>query len=348
MKRLITGILAIAVLLTFSMPFSAYGDEWSRAVELTLGNTASCDVNPESDTEALFSFTSPGTRFYTFTVLKPFEDYYQKANTAIYVTTSNYEEIGYKTMEESGNQLKVSVSLMRNTTYYIMVYDEAKACSTGQFTIQLSAEEHKHTLYDSELVKAEIAADGYCKRRCRTCDYVYKRKIPAIETVKLKKSRYSYNGKAKKPKAVVKDSKGNTLKENTDYILKYKKNDRSGVANAYVKFKGEYKGCERLYFYIKPKKHNIRKLKAGKKAIAVKWKKQNAGVDGYEIQCSKNKKFKMRRELIVSKRKKTSYKIINLERKSKYYVRIRSYSYDKINDKKLYSPWSKVKTIKTK
>ena len=348
MKKLITGILALTVLISSCLPFTAYGDDWSRAVELTLDSTASCDVNIGSDTEALFSFTSPGTRFYTFTVVKPFEDYFPNATTAIYVTTPSYEEIGYKVREKSDSELELSVGLTRNRTYYIMVYDEASACLPGQLTIELSAKAHKHSLYNAKLVKAEVAADGYSKRCCRTCEYEYKRKIPAIDKIKLKKSKYRYNGKAKKPKAVVKDSKGNTLKENTDYVLKYKQNDRSGVAKAYVKFKGEYKGCERLYFYIKPKKHNIKKLRAGKRTIAVRWKRQPAGVDGYEIQCSKNKKFKMRRELIVSKRKTTSYKIINLERKSKYYVRVRSYSYDYINDKKLYSPWSKVKAVKTK
>lgn len=348
MKRVITGLIALVLLLTYSIPFTAYGDEWSNAVVLPADGTASCDVNAQSNFEALFSFTSPGTRYYTFTVVKPYEDYNPEASTAIYITNSNYEEIGYKVRNKSDNQLELSVGLIKNTTCYITVYDEAKACSSGQLTIELSVKEHRHSLYTSKVVKAETAIDGYSKICCRSCDYVYKRKIAGIKTVKLKKSRFSYNGKEKKPKAIVKDSKGNVLKENTDYVLKYKNNKSSGVAKAYVKFKGNYKGCERLYFYVKPKAHNIVRLKAKKTAIAVKWKKQPAGVDGYEIQCSKSKKFKMRRVLLAEKRKTTSYKIINLERSSRYYIRIRSYSYDNINGKRLYSKWSKVKSVKTK
>lgn len=54
--------------------------------------------------------------------------------------------------------------------------------------------------------------------------------------------------------------------------------------------------------------------------------------------------------MLVSKQKKTSTAIKNLKAKKKYYVRIRTYKNVKFNGKtvKVYSKWSKSKSVKTK
>ena len=51
--------------------------------------------------------------------------------------------------------------------------------------------------------------------------------------------------------------------------------------------------------------------------------------------------------LCVRKKKKTTkYKVKKLKAKKKYYVRVRTYK--TVKGKKVYSAWSKVKSIKTK
>lgn len=51
--------------------------------------------------------------------------------------------------------------------------------------------------------------------------------------------------------------------------------------------------------------------------------------------------------LYVRKKKKTTkYKVKKLKAKKKYYVRVRTYK--TVKGKKVYSAWSKVKSIKTK
>ena len=96
----------------------------------------------------------------------------------------------------------------------------------------------------------------------------------------------------------------------------------------------------------KPKSASIKKLKAAKKAVAVEWKKVS-GVSGYEIQVATDKKFKKNKKTTtVKKQKTTKVTIKKLKAKKKYYVRIRTYK--TVNGKKVYSAWSKVKTIKTK
>lgn len=96
-----------------------------------------------------------------------------------------------------------------------------------------------------------------------------------------------------------------------------------------------------------PKKTSISKLRAGKKKITVKWKRQLTGKPGYQIQYSTNSKFKSGKKTVtVSKNKTTSKTITKLKAKKKYYVRIRTYK--TVKGKKVYSAWSKAKSVKTK
>ena len=96
----------------------------------------------------------------------------------------------------------------------------------------------------------------------------------------------------------------------------------------------------------KPKSAKIKKVKSAKKAVSVEWKKVS-GVKGYEIQVATDKKFKKNKKTAtVKKQKTTKVTIKKLKAKKKYYVRIRTYK--TANGKKVYSSWSKVKTIKTK
>ena len=96
----------------------------------------------------------------------------------------------------------------------------------------------------------------------------------------------------------------------------------------------------------KPKSAKIKKVKAAKKAVSVEWKKVS-GVKGYQIQVATDKKFKKNKKTAtVKKQKTTKVTIKKLKAKKKYYVRIRTYK--TVNGKKVYSAWSKVKTVKTK
>ena len=96
----------------------------------------------------------------------------------------------------------------------------------------------------------------------------------------------------------------------------------------------------------KPKSANIKKIKAAKKAVSVEWKKVS-GVKGYQIQVATDKKFKKNKKTVTVKKQKTTKTTVKkLKAKKKYYVRMRTYKI--VNGKKVYSSWSKVKTVKTK
>jgi len=97
---------------------------------------------------------------------------------------------------------------------------------------------------------------------------------------------------------------------------------------------------------VKPKKTSIKKLSKGKKKFTVTWAKVS-GVKGYQIQYSSNKKFKKNNKSVtVTKQKTTKATVKKLKSKKKYYVRVRTYK--TVNGKKIYSSWSKAKSVKTK
>lgn len=94
------------------------------------------------------------------------------------------------------------------------------------------------------------------------------------------------------------------------------------------------------------KKVKVASAKAGKKSVKVTWKKVK-GIKGYQIQYSTNKKFKKGNKTItVKSAKSTSATIKKLKSKKKYYVRMRTYKI--VNGKKVYSAWSKAKSVKVK
>lgn len=81
-----------------------------------------------------------------------------------------------------------------------------------------------------------------------------------------------------------------------------------------------------------------------KKTLAAQWSK-NAKATGYEIQYSKDKKFKKSvKSQIIKKNSTTSVTLKSLNAKTTYYVRVRAYT--TASKKKYYSAWSNVKSAK--
>jgi len=214
-------------------------------------------------------------------------------------------------------------------------------------TAQKTVAKKAHT-YKTYTTKATTKKNGSVTTKCTICGAVKSRTvINSIKSAWLSKTSYTYNGKVQTPSVTVKDSKGKTLRKNTDYTVTYAKG-RKNVGKYAVKitFKGKYSGSKTLYYTIKPKATSLSKLTAGKKRFVAKWKKQTSQTTGYQIQYSTNKNFKSAKTVTVSKNKTTSKSITNLKAKKKYYVRIRTYK--TVGNAKYYSSWSKVKSVKTK
>lgn len=89
-------------------------------------------------------------------------------------------------------------------------------------------------------------------------------------------------------------------------------------------------------------KVSVLKLKQKKGTVTVSWKK-TIGAKGYQICYSTSKKWKNKKQKLVTKNKAV---IKNLKKKMTCYLRVRAYILE--GTKKVYGAWSSVKKIKIK
>ncbi len=137
-----------------------------------------------------------------------------------------------------------------------------------------------------------------------------------------------------------------TLKNGTDYTVKYTANKNVGTATFTVTGKGNYTGAVKKTFKINPKATAISKLTAGKKQFTVQWKKQAAQTTGYQIQYSLKSNFASAKTVTVAKNSTVKSTVKKLKSNKKYFVRVRTYK--TVGKTKYYSSWSASKNIKIK
>ena len=198
------------------------------------------------------------------------------------------------------------------------------------------------------VTKATLTKDGSIAKVCKNCKKtVSKTTIAKVSNIKVNTASYVYNGKAKTPAVTVKDSKGKTLRKNTDYTVTYAKGRKNvGKYKVTVTLKGNYSGTNTLSFTIVPKGTKLSSVKAGKKQVTVKWKAQKKSTTGYQVQYSTSKKFEGAKIATIKKNKTTSATIKKLKGGKKYYVRVRTFK--TVGKTKYYSAWSNVKNAKVK
>ena len=122
------------------------------------------------------------------------------------------------------------------------------------------------------------------------------------------------------------------LKKGERYQIRVRAVGKNGAMSKWSSIKRVY--MNRMTASVKP----------GKKSVTVSWKK-NSKASGYQIMYSYSSKMTNAKTISVSK-SKTSYKIRNLKKGKKVYVKIRAIR--KYSGKKYYGVYSAVKNAKTK
>lgn len=156
-------------------------------------------------------------------------------------------------------------------------------------------------------------------------------------------SNKAYTGESLKPSVTVKDG-DKTLKQGTDYSLTYKKNKAIGTATITVTGKGDYSGTKTLTFQIVPKKTTLTAKRSGEK-ITLQWETVK-GAEKYEIFYREKDTEEYYMQLATVSGSKTSYSTSKPDKNKTYQFKIRSYA--ESNGKKVYSKFSKVKTVTAK
>ena len=185
----------------------------------------------------------------------------------------------------------------------------------------------KHT-YSKQVVLPTYDEQGYTIYTCEVCNYSYKDDF----TDKLERPAEKPTVKpTEKPTA----APTNPTASNTAVTLPQSANSQASNAESTTSAQVQ-----------KPNKTSVKKLKAKKGSVELTWSKTK-GVKGYEIQLATDKKFKKNKKTATVKKQKTTKTTVKkLKAKKKYYVRVRTYKI--VNGKKVYSAWSKVKSVKTK
>ncbi len=197
--------------------------------------------------------------------------------------------------------------------------------------------------YKETTTTATPTKNGKTESRCTACGELESTEtVYYPKTVKLSKTEYTYNGKSKKPTVTVKDSKGNTLKQDRDYTVKYESGRKAaGKYTVTITFKGKYSGTKKLYFTIAPKKTSKITATQTTKTITLKWNKVS-GADGYRVYKynSKTKKYEKYKDVT-----KTTLKISKLSAGKTYKFKVRAYVKD---DGTIWGDYSKVFETATK
>ena len=137
-------------------------------------------------------------------------------------------------------------------------------------------------------------------------------------------SAKTFTGKAITQKITVRYN-GKTLKNGTDYTVSYSNSKNVGTATVKITGKGSYSGTITKTFKIFPAKQEIKKLSAKSKGFSVTWVKKGSAT-GYEVQYSTSSSFKNASKATITSKNTSSKTVSKLKSKTKYYVRVRSYT----------------------
>lgn len=196
--------------------------------------------------------------------------------------------------------------------------------------------------------RATLTKDGSSFDECTECFITKNTKVvPRIKTVKLDNTSFVYSGKARKPKLIVKDSKGKTI-TSSYYRVSYQKGRKTpGYYKVKVEFIKSYMGEKTLWFKINPKKAKITKASPSETKVTLNFKKTDKNISGYQVRYSTSKSFTGAKTKSTAKAKLT---IKGLDKGTKYYFAVRTFKTVKKNGKKtkVYSSWSKKKVVTTK
>ena len=205
-----------------------------------------------------------------------------------------------------------------------------------------------HNGREKVVKKATKSSQGLVKKTCTVCNEALgERTVPKIGTVKLSETFYVYDLKSKTPEVIIKDAKGNPIDEDNYTLTVPKERMFTGKYTYTVKFKNEYSGTVTMAMKIAPKVPEIKTPAALKKGLTAKWGKVYGKATGYQVMVATNSKFtKGKKTVYVNNLNSASKKITGLKGKTKYWVKVRAYK--TAGSEKIYSSWSKSKTVKTK
>lgn len=236
--------------------------------------------------------------------------------TFTYPTLSKTEFTRHYHQWESSYTIDIKATCTQNGVKSI----HCKTCNAVKNKTTISKTGHSYSI---KVTKAATpSADGKKTGTCKVCGKKASATIYRPSTITLSESSFAYSGKAVAPSVTVKDSKGKTLKNKTDYTVSYSSGRiNPGRYTVKVTFKGSYSGSKSTSFVITPLATTKVVADQNTNTIKLTWSKVT-GVTGYRIYVynTKTKKYEA-----AGTTSKNSIVLKNLSTGKKYKFIIRGY-----------------------
>ncbi|MDD6012637.1 MAG: leucine-rich repeat domain-containing protein [Oscillospiraceae bacterium] len=220
------------------------------------------------------------------------------------------------------------------------------ACGTV-FKAQTVIDKLPHS-YTYQITKATFTTNGKKISTCSVCNEVTTKVLYNVSVVNLSKTSYVYDGNPATPTVTVKNSNGETLKEDVDYRLTYESNRiNPGVYSVKVQLIGDYNGSKKLTYNILPTKTTKITGNCAISAITYIWNKV-PGATGYQVYLYNTTTKKYEKLAVVTT---NSYKLTKaygkpLPEGKSYKIAVKAYTKDE--GVTLWSPYYTAQTLSTK
>ena len=171
-------------------------------------------------------------------------------------------------------------------------------------------------------VCATPESDGTLVSYCVNCPKSKEKRLPMVSGITLSKTRLAYNGKARTPEVVVKNSKGNALSTGS-YTLEWKNENSKGIGKYYVKvlLQGKYSGEKKLiYSIVPPKPQKLKAAAVSKSSVRLSWA-ASKGAEYYRVYKSTDGKNWSE----AAKANETKVSVKGLKPGVKYQFRVKAY-----------------------
>ncbi len=294
---------------------------------------------------ATFKFVAPKTENYHF-------DIFGQENLS---ATIKYGNVALSTTNNTNyeNGFAFDVKLFENQEYILTISSNENDEYFLAYVESLDNIEHSHDYVETERVEATTSSDGYIKYTCSFCGDTKVTTIPKLQPAPTQPTQppatqpstpatQPTQAPTQAPTTVAPAPAEPTTVPTTAASTTATQVEQTTTPQQTA----EPTTQTTTKAVAKPKGAKIKKATGSKKAIALTWAKVK-GVKGYQIQVATDKKFKKNKKTVTIKKQKTTKTTVKkLKAKKKYFVRIRTYK--TVNGKKVYSSWSKTKTVKTK
>jgi len=159
--------------------------------------------------------------------------------------------------------------------------EKSRKCENCNYTeTEVIASEHS---FSNIINKATLTEDGSIVNKCTACGYVDSTVVIKYpNSFSLSKTNYFYDGNAKTPSVVVKDSDGKVLEIGTDYYVSYPSDCVDlGTYDVEITMNGNYSGTKTLTFSISLTTPTVKATNATN-GMKVEWDDVE-GADSYKV-----------------------------------------------------------------